>query len=230
MPLPAHNTAERLIRLALRDAGRLQTGQEPSTEVFDDALSRLTDILNNLQTKGLKLWLNQILEVTLTAGTVSYTLGPAGTIITLKPYRVTGAWYVTATGQRRELDILSWTDYHGLGQLTQQGEVTAVFVDKQKSNLVVKMWQVPSTSAATGKVQLQIQRQAVTPATITAEVDFPIEWFLALRWALADDLSSGQPAVIMDRNRAKAAQYLAELENWDVEDASVQFAFRSPSR
>lgn len=230
MPLPAHNTAERLIRLALRDAGRLQTGQEPSTEVFDDALSRLTDILNYLQTKGLKLWLNQILEITLVAGTGSYTLGPAGAIITLKPYRVTAGWYVSSSGARRELDILSWTDYHNLGTITQQGEINGFFVDKQKSNLVVKTWQVPSTSAATGKLQLQIQRQAVTPATITAEVDFPPEWFIALRWCLADDLSAGQPIPIMERNKANALRYTAELEDWDVEDDSVQFAYQGGSR
>ena len=54
-------------------------------------------------------------------------------------------------------------------------------------------------------------------------ISFPVEWFLALRWGLADELSSGQPALIMDRCAGKATSYRLALEDWDVEDTPTRF-------
>ena len=50
---------------------------------------------------------------------------------------------------------------------------------------------------------------------------------MALRWALADDISTGQPEAIMNRCKANALTYLEALENWDVEDVSTQFTVDS---
>ena len=53
MTAPANlNTAERLIRQSLKDAGRLQVGDTPSAEVLADCLSRLYDIINTGRRKA----------------------------------------------------------------------------------------------------------------------------------------------------------------------------------
>lgn len=219
------NTAERLIRQALRDVGRLQVGQVPSGEVYDDALSRMYDIINTWQTQGIKLWLNVPHTIPLSAGVASYTLGPAGALLTLKPLRVLGGWYVTTAGARRPLTQLSVTDYYNLGSLVSAGAVNSFMVDKQVANLVVRFWSTPNASEASGgSVQLLLQRQAVSPDELSGTVELPIEWYMALRWALADDSSSGQPAIIMERAERKASFYRGLLEDWDVEDASTSFA------
>lgn len=225
MSLPTYfHTPGRLIRLALKDAGRLQTGADPSAEVLADAMGRLADLINTYQTQGLKLWLNSILEVPLTAGTAAYTLGPAGAIIPTKPLRAPEAWYVRTDGNRRSLNPLSLRDYHGLGNLTTPGAINSYLVDKQQTNLVVRFWPVPTaTEASGGSVELLIQQQAVAPSNLDEAIAFPVEWYLALRWGLADELATGQPAVIMDRCERKAREYRRLLEDWDVEDVSVQF-------
>ena len=46
---------------------------------------------------------------------------------------------------------------------------------------------------------------------------------MGLRWALADELSTGQPQAIMDRCERKATAYRQALEDWDVEDAPTSF-------
>ena len=46
---------------------------------------------------------------------------------------------------------------------------------------------------------------------------------MALRWALADDSATGQPALIMDRCERKAHEYRRLLEDWDVEDVPTRF-------
>lgn len=224
MTAPANlNTAERLIRQALKDAGRLQVGDTPSAEVLADCLSRLYDIINTWQTQGLKLWLNTTQSVSLTSGTASYTLGPAGSILTLKPLRVIEGWWVSSDGARRPLTPLSWNEYHRLGNLTSSGSVNSYFVDKQTANLVVKFWQVPDTAAAAGSVDLLLQRQAVSPTELDENVALPIEWYQAVRWALADEMATGQPQLIMERAERKAVYYRSILEDWDVEDVSTRF-------
>lgn len=224
MPAPASlYTPARIIPQALKDAGRLQTGSVPSGEVFADCMSRLTDIINTWQTQGIKLWLNLLQSVTLAAGVKTYVLGPAGSIVTVKPTRVLAGWYVFPTGVRYPLTTMSWDTYYSLGNTTTQGAVNSYFVEKQLANLVVHLWQVPNAQAALGRVDLQIQQQAVSPVELDDTVEFPVEWGLALRWALADDLATGMPALIMDRCERKAREYREMLEDWDVEDASVSW-------
>lgn len=214
------NTAERLIRQALRDAGRLQVGQTPTPEVYADMQSRMYDIINTWQTQGLKLWLNVTQSITLVIGTASYTLGPAGSIMALKPLRVLGGWVVSSDGNRRPVTSISLTDYRNFGNLTTAGEVVSFVVEKQTNDLVLRVWPVPSIART---FEVLLQRQAVSPTELDDRVELPIEWYMALRWALADDSATGQPALIMDRCERKAREYRRLLEDWDVEDAPTQF-------
>ena len=103
------------------------------------------------------------------------------------------------------------------------GRPNSYFVDKQTAGLSVKFWQVPDTTAALGRVDLLVQRQAVSPTELDENVALPIEWYMALRWGIADDMASGQPIPIMERCERKAAYYRRLLEDWDVEDTSTRF-------
>jgi hypothetical protein len=78
-------------------------------------------------------------------------------------------------------------------------------------------------TAATDVLHLVTQYQVTNFTGLTDTINFPNEWFMALRWGLADDISSGQPAAIMQRCMMKAEAYRIALENWDVEDASTMF-------
>ena len=216
-------TPLRMIRQALKDCGRLQTGEEPKGEVLADALERIYDQINFLQTRGLKLWLNAILSITPVLGTSLYTLGPGGSLLTVKPMRVLEGWRVRSTGERSPLNLLSWNEYYRLGNLTTSGVTNSFFVDKQATNLLVRLWPVPDAATVAGTIELLVQGQALAPTELDETVSFPVEWFMALRWLLADELSSGQPAVIMDRCAGKAAFYRQALEDWDVEDAPTKF-------
>lgn len=216
-------TPLRMIRQALQDCGRLQTGEEPKGEVLADALGRINDLINFWQTQGLKLWLNTIQSITPVAGTALYTLGPSGAILSVKPTRAIDGWRVLADGSRVPLNPLSWNEYYRLGNLTTSGVTNSFFVDKQATNLLVRFWPVPDATTALGTFQLLIQSQATSPTELDETISFPIEWYLALRWALADELASGQPAIIMDRCAGKAAGYRKALEDWDVEDAPTRF-------
>lgn len=216
-------TPMRMVRQALMDCGRLQSGQEPKGEVLADALERINDLINFWQTQGLKLWLNSILSITPVNGTALYTLGPSGALTSTKPSRVIEGWRVTSSGQRVPLNPLSWNEYYRLGNLTTSGVPNSYFVDKQATNLLVRFWPVPDATMSGSTLELLLQTQSVTPTELDETISFPVEWYLALRWALADELASGQPAIIMERCANKAAAYRQALENWDVEDTPTRF-------
>jgi hypothetical protein len=223
MTVPNDNTPLSVITDAYFDAGLLQEGETLNGEQVTSGLRKLTDLVNLWQTQGLKLWLNMDLSVPLVSGQGTYTLGPAGTVVMTKPSRVLDAWYMDSSNNRRPLTPLAWADYVRLSQVTQTGTLNSYFVDKQATQLSVFFWPVPDAGAATGGAHLLIQRQVTNPISVTETVDFPIEWRIALRWGLADELCTGQPQAIMDRCQQRANTYRMALEDWDVEDVSTRF-------
>ena len=220
MTNPVFNSVDRMVRMAYADAGFLQEGSDPSSFQITDAIQRLNDIINFQQTQGLKLWVNQDYAITLIAGIGQYQLTTA---LGPKPLRIVDAYYSDQNGIRRPLTPMSWAEYIRLSQITQLGQINSYFVDKQINSLNVYLWLVPDTTTALGTVHVVQQQQIVNAITVNDTLSFPTEWFIFLRWALADDIATGQPQAIMDRCALKAAYYKEKLEDWDVEDASTMF-------
>ena len=216
-------TAQRVIRMAYRDAGIIQEGDEPNGEQYADGLMRLNDLANLWQTQGLKLWLIEDLPVPLVAGQATYVLSPSGDVAMNKPSRVIQAYYLDTNSIRRPLNPMSWEEWTRLSQINQAGQLNSYFVDKQQSALIVSFWELPDSTAATGTAHLIVQQQITQMVSLTDTTAFPMEWSLALRWGLADDLATGQPQAIMDRCEKRANAYREALEDWDVEDAATTF-------
>lgn len=223
MTAPASNTPAAIIGDAYLDTGLLQMGDSPDSEQIVNGMKRLTDIINFEQTQGLKLWLNVDTEVPLVVGQGTYTLSPTGDVIMPKPPRAIEAYYKDSNGIRRPLVVLSWDDYIRLSQVNQTGSINSFFVNKKQTELSVFFWLIPDATAATGTAHLLLQTQVTNFINVTEDMNFPVEWRIFLRWALADDLATGQPQAIMDRCSQRAERYRQQLEDWDVEDAPTQF-------
>lgn len=223
MTAPSNNNPLSIIQDAYFDAGLIGVGQLVNGEQIVMGMRKLTDLINLWQTQGLKLWLNVDTSVTLVAGTSTYTLGPSGTVDMTKPLRVVEAYYMDANGIRRPLTPLAWADYVRLSTVNQSGSVNSYFANKQATQLSVLFWPAPDATAATGVGHLVLQTQVTNFVSLTETMNFPLEWRIALRWGLADELATGQPQAIMDRCQQRAAAYRAMLEDWDVEDAPTRF-------
>jgi hypothetical protein len=210
----------------MREAKLLGAAQNPSSEAFANNMNRLQDMVNQWQTEGLKLWLDHDLEIgPLVAGQSLYTFGPGGTIDMVKPLRVLQGYYLQSDGAtRRPLLVLSREEYFRLSTVTQTGSINSYYVDKQQLTLNVYLWLTPDAEAATGEAHGIFQQQVDHLITLNQQMTFPVEWYLALMWGLADEICGGQPQAIMDRCSKKATQYKQALEDWDVEDASTRFA------
>ncbi len=220
------NTAYGIIHDALHDNGKLGRGDTPNSEQLSDCLRRLCDIINLWQTQGLKLFTWRDLSIPLVVSQGSYTIGPSLDVDMTKPLRALQAYVLTTTGAiRRPLTPLSWRDWMQLSQVTgNDGTINSYFVDKQATYLNVHFWNSPDATEAVNTAHLLIQQQATNPINLEENVSFPQEWRIALRWALADDTSTGQPETIMQRCAAKASQFRDMLEDWDVEDTETRFS------
>lgn len=223
MPVSVSNTAYGIITDAMHDAGLLGEGNDPNSEQLANNMRRLCDIINFAQTQGIKLFLHQEIEVDLVAGTSAYTLNNVAGVYPVKHLRVLDGYIRDSSSNRRPLNSISWEEWARLPQ-GSQGAVTGYFVDKQATSLNIKFWNTPDTTEAGNTAVLVVHTQAANPFNLESDVSFPQEWRIYLRWALADDICTGQPQAIMDRCRQRAETYREMLEGWDVEDTATSFA------
>ena len=207
----------------MKDAGKLQDGQIPNGEQFADYSMRLNDVINTLQTQGLRLWTQTDQSVTLVSGTRDYTMKSGGSVNITRPTRVLQGYYLDSSSNRRPIYPISWDEWLRLSTTTTEGAISQYFVQKQVAQLTVSFWLTPDDEAATGTAHLLIQQQITNFTGLYDTIDFPPEWMLTLRWNLAADICAGQPQTVIDRCEQKAAFYRNLMDNWDVEDAATRF-------
>lgn len=225
MTTPSSNTPIYVIEDAMREAKLLQPGDSPNSDTLAVNMRKLNDLINVWMTRGLKLWLNVDIPITLVDGTRTYTLGPGGAVDMTRPLRAITAYFLdnNTPPNSRPINILSWTDYLSLGQRTQEGGLTSIFIDKGQLFMTVYCWPVPDATAALGTLHILWQTQVSGPISLTETMNFPIEWRMALVWGLANEICSGQPASVIDRCTRMSEQYRTALEDWDIENVPVRF-------
>lgn len=216
------NTPFRIITFAMRNAGLIGRTDEPTSEDYAEYMVRLNDIFNHLQTKGLKLWLQQDLAITPVAGQNLYSFGPTGNVVMPRPPRIIEAYYSDANNVRRPLVVLSRNEWDYLSTLLTEGDISSYFVDKQQFLTNFWMWLTPDAEAATGTVHTLAQIQVNNVISLTDNLNFPQEWFRAMHWTLGYEISVGQPMSVVQLCMKNSEKYLEELEDWDVEDAGTQ--------
>lgn len=224
---PAPQACITIINDAYWDTKKNADGDDANSEQLAIGMRKLNKLVNYFQTKGLKLWVQEdyaLQAPILQTGVGLYTFGPTGSVVMNKPRRVIEGYFTDGSSQvRRPLIMMSRNEWDTLATITTQGTVTGYFTDKQQLTLNVNLWMVPDSTQSTGAVHLILDQQIGNFSQLTDTMQFPPEWALALEWGLADQLSSGQPAAIINLCRANAKQYREELEDWDVEDAATQF-------
>lgn len=221
---PKAGTGYEIICDAYWDTGLLGEGQEPNSEQIAMAARRLNKLVNYIQTRGTKLWVQEDIAICPVEGVRQYQLGPTGNVPMLKPRRVTEAYYSDGFMEnRRPLIMMSRNEWNTLSTINTLGTITSYYVDKQQDLIRVNLWLVPDRIAALGQVHLIVDQQIGNFNQITDTMRFPPEWALCLEWGLAAQLCTGQPSEIVQRCMQNAAFFQTELENWDVEDASTFF-------
>lgn len=220
---PLQYTTQRAITQAYRDCGLIQDTAIPNSDQFATGLQLVTDMANLWVTQGLKLWLTSDVTVPLTSGKSLYVMGPAGDVVMARPLQIIEGYYMDSNGVRRPLIPLAWDDWVRLSQVNQTGAINSYFEDKQQTYTNLNLWLVPDAMAATGTVHVIVRNSVTPPFSLTDGMNFPVEWYFALRWGLAAELSTGQPERVVMRCETNAGKYRQALDGWDVENAPTQF-------
>lgn len=225
MATSVSNNAYGIITDAMVDAGLLQEGDRPNSEQLAVNMRRLNDTINLWQTQGLKLFLQEEVNVPLVVGQTQYVLGPSGpAVVMARPPRILQGFIIGSGNVRRPLVNISRDEWERLSQITgNNGQINSFMVDKQATQTNLNLWPAPDTVEAANTATFLMQIQAPNPISLTDQVGFPQEWRIALRWGLADDICTGQPIPIMQRCAERAKAYRDALEDWDVEDAPTFF-------
>lgn len=216
-------TAGALLTKAYRDAQKLPRGASLSADQLSDGIDIMNDLINLWQTQGLKLFLVEEIVIPLVAGQQMYSLRPSGDVSMAKPLEILQATYWDQYSNSRPLLKISRQEWTVLSNRTVQGTVNQYFYDPQYDRLNIYLWNIPDTTAATGTVHAAIRKQATNVAVSADSPNFPPEWAIALRWGVADELTSGMPEAVQVRCQQRAAAYREALEDWDVETAETYF-------
>ena len=227
-------TRDDIIQYALRKLGVLEMGATPDTTAVANAATSLEMIMKSLVARGSKIWTITELTLPLTASQTTYNIGPTGSttplaLTTDKPLGLMQAW-LRNTSVTPNIDIpltiLSLNDYNTLGSKGSTGTPNSVELQVLRDYSVLRSYVTPSTlEAGMYQMHLLVKRTIQDAGVSTNNIDVPQEWLYALGWALAAELATDYdtPPNKTQYIEMKAQKALAEMEDYDTEQASVFF-------
>jgi hypothetical protein len=201
-------TASQVIDRALEDIAAVDAegGLTPTTTQRTSALVVLNYIVTSWQAHGMQVWCQKQATHTLTASTSSYTIGSGGDInITARPLTIQQAWIrdtVADPDTDIPIRIISREEYNRISAKATTGVPNCIFYDPEynregtNSGATAKgkiyVWPTPDSSVVTQYDLYVVYTRPISDFNATSDtLDFPQEWFNAVRWNLAHQLCPG---------------------------------------
>jgi hypothetical protein len=222
---------DQIITYALRKCGLLELGVTPDALTIDYAQTALNLMIKSWIIHGIKLWTQTEVVLPLVAGQTVYTLGPVGPDLVIdKPQRLIQAFLrnvTVTTAQDIPLLPLSNRDYNILGSKFSPGTPNSVYMNVTRDNAQVSFYLTPdSFTQTTYQAHLISQRLLQDATQSTDTLDFPQEWLFAIGWNLAAEIAidNGLDLDKIQYIEGKAEKYLSDVQDWDAEYTSLNFA------
>lgn len=200
------STARTIIKRAMRKAGILTTGQEPTADEANDALDSLNDLLASLFNENLIVYGRSVESFTLTASQASYTIGSGGDFNTTRPNAIASA-YVRIGNIDYPLEPYMDTLYDENTALKTLSTIPNSYVYENTYPLGrFTLYPVPASGWT---LYLRLEKP-VTELTLDSTVSMPPGWNQFLIYKLATILAPeyGQqidPNVVLIANQSKEA-------------------------
>lgn len=235
-------TASTMVNQALTDIGAIdpEGGIGPTTSQTTSALQIFNFLVTSWIGLGMQVWCQKTATYTLSNGVGNFTVGPAGTLAIARPMSITQAW-LRDTTVTYPIDIPvrvgGREEYYSLSQKTTPGTPNFLYYDRgydrdagnsgATANGTIYLWPVPDTSVATQYDLGFTYTRPIQDFNASSDtLDFPQEWYNALRWNLANELCPGYSVPVMkwDRIRGMARDTLDLAMSTDRQDTSVTIA------
>lgn len=185
---PTTFTIQKIVRLAYRRALLISDYQQPTTEQYSHAGDLLETISLHSQTRGLLARDVGFAEITLGANTYIYSM--AGNVLDV----VSTAMFIPSgvtDPANGELNVTpaNRQEWQQLSAKAAQGVPTIYYTDRTADVLQVRIWPVPTSTEAGGRIRFQAHKFRSTMLDNTKTPDFEQYWTRWLIAQLATDLA-----------------------------------------
>lgn len=211
---------DQLIAGALRLCGALGQGETPTATQITESSEALNMLIKAWQADGMPLWVIKNYTLSLVSGTNTYTITP-------KLLKVIQAFNHSISGNLDiPMRIVTRQEYNILGNKTSTGNPIQVFSSPELTNTVVKVFPTPdATSASQNQIVLVYQKQFDDMDSASDNLEFPNEWFEAVKYGLATRLAGEYGLSLDDRRQLlqEANAVKQEALSFATEEGSFYF-------
>lgn len=205
--------ATRITR-ALRLLNEIESGEEPTDDELADGLIALNAMLDSWRNDRLMCYVKQDETLTLSAGDSSYTIGPAGDLVTTRPVEILAAYIVDGTisydvTARNEAWWAAIPD-----KTTQSNWPTDFLYRPSMPTATLLVYPVPD---ATRTMKLVTRVVAGPFAATTTDVTLPPGWDAAIDFNLAIELAPEYQAVPSPAVIKRAQETLAGIKRANIQ-------------
>lgn len=217
-----------LIKEVLQLIEAIGEGQSPNSTQYSDASRTLNLMLKAWMAYGIQLWKIDTTSFSLTQSKQSYTIGKSGSIDIDNPRPLKILEMVIRDSNNNDVNLIPLTreEYWNLSDRTTEGTPVQFYYDKSIPNGTIYLWPVADSDAATNStIHIAYQSPIEDMDASTDELDFPQEWYEAVKYGLAVRLA---PVYGLDINRYQLLKLMSDevlqlALSWDTEQESIYF-------
>lgn len=195
-------TAQTIIKAALRAIGAIATGETPTAAELADGLEAMRFMLRNWSSQNIRLYFTTTDTVAM-SGAASYTIGTGGTINTLRPTSIRGARTTDNI-----VEIVGEDRYRELVVGNSGGACQFLWYSPEYP--LGKLYPWPKTSET---LYVDSVKPLVDPTAITSSISFPPEYDDAIKWNLAVRMA---PEYGREASQTVASLALSSLHNLET--------------
>jgi hypothetical protein len=174
-------TSTTLIDRALRILVQTNSGESPTTQERTDALEALNAMLESWRNERLMCYAIRTENLTLVSGQSSYTIGPAGNLVTTRPVEILSA-YVLNNNYSYDVRMINQFDYAAICAKTSSS-TWPEFAYYQPSMPTGTLFVYPVPTS--GSTLVLLTRTPVLALSLGETIDLPPGWKDAIAYNLA---------------------------------------------
>lgn len=180
-------TAQTIIDRALRLIGAIGSGESPTSDESNDALTALNAMIESWSTERLSIFAYQNKTFTLVPNDATITMGGTTPNVDTRPERIENL-YVTEGGFDYQVELVNADRWAAIGDKTTTSNLPSLaYYEPTYPQGVLNLWPVPNT-ANTLTIQMWITLTAFS--TLATSVSLPKGYERALAYNLAVEIAA----------------------------------------
>lgn len=183
-------TAEEVIKAAMRKITVVASGESPTPAELADGLSALQSMLRSWAGEKIVVFASVKESKTLVVGTYEYTWGTGGTINSLRPNQVLGAYIEDSGGTSHSVDIISENVYRSISTKANTGRPYLLFPHYRFPLVYVYLYPSPAYAETLNLDSLKPFTETSSFDALTSTLSFPLNYEEAIIYGLALRLAS----------------------------------------